>query len=461
MAASLPKEPQRGQPIRGEWGRDVVRYLHYLTLRGGAGIRVNRTGPNITVSRARDRAGSSASGPKLWHFQPDEALTLTDPFKILEKVMTESVPAVIDALPVEETIGGVIDGVVGGLGWGSNPVDSFAAAIENLFDAAYDVLDTIQSEVDDAMNQPVSAALASYFANAEKSPKDGDVIYTEEIGMTYQVWKQHVSEETGETVPTENLVFRVPFTVGEGESQTTFVACSYVPFPDIAGFLKTIFKLVLDFFKKIVSSVISSLAGALANMVIAALAALRSALLSAIGAVQSALNDLIDTLGGAGNIFDPSDILDALQALTDRVDPLETAMDALETLVDEHETTLAAKVNVTVIDSAGLAQTITVLANPTGGTDLRQSQVFFNPSTKQKVTVDMLKWNHAAEDITIWKQVDYIHPDGRTWQMNVLTQETDGPVEQAESYEVEEIMMVEDNNDPGSRNFLTKEVPEE
>jgi len=63
--ARLPAEPQRGRPVSNTWGRDVVRYLRYLTPSGGAGIRVDKTGPNVRLSRAMGRAvpGSPNAGP--------------------------------------------------------------------------------------------------------------------------------------------------------------------------------------------------------------------------------------------------------------------------------------------------------------------------------------------------------------------------------------------------------------
>lgn len=63
MAAPLPKEPMRGDPLDANWGRAVARALRSQRVSGGPGIRASQGPDGTTISLA---PGLGAGGGGTW-----------------------------------------------------------------------------------------------------------------------------------------------------------------------------------------------------------------------------------------------------------------------------------------------------------------------------------------------------------------------------------------------------------
>ena len=288
----------------------------------------------------------------------------------------------------------------------------------------YQIIDMVDAKVEEIFGKvdPVRSALENYFTTRGKRPRSGDYIYTDEIGICYTLFKE-TSDDDG-TYPTPNLIFRVPFMVGnstEGEGGTQFYALTTFPFPDIAECVKTILKAVVKFitallgstFEGIVQAIMDAVAQALYALyellwefiemlleMIQQLFAMIEALWAAINALWGALSDL------AASLMETfSNMLDALgQDLGNQISDLGAEIgelwqelgiidadlnDLTEILKDLIEKTTF----VNVIDNQGKAITIKVLEKTGVDIDMRQQLNWVHGITGTSYQAKALYWD--------------------------------------------------------------------
>jgi len=401
------------------------------------------------------------SRPNLW----DVTLTgvILNPVSIMDKVLSDTLSAWNGAIPGESSFDGVIDSVLSSLNRETAQPASIESAIQGLFNGVQSVINGMQASVDAITGSiaPISVALNSFFDGLQKFPQDGDYVYNDTLGISYTIFEKRATRPEGTADPTANLIFRVQFsvTLNDGlpnEVTKNFVAMTLFPTPEIGELLTTLFNYALGLVKVALAAGVSSVVTAVVAGVINGLSSLYTELLALIEAIE------IPT-------FDPgyletaiSEIQDAASALTDRVDALELAQDALQTALDALQAVIDGSATVTVIGSDGNYHTIKVQEDTTGGSAEREITWIDSSSGEGKRASFLIKSGAAAPvsntvDVD-WRQIDYIHPSGTTYQMHCLVKIVNGePVDNADwpNYTVTDITIVKSDNTTEDRQALT------
>lgn len=414
------------------WIKDASKKINALSniqiVRSGLNdsITTSENGIIINLKKSNHTVNNPSGGerPYLWD------VTLTgvelDPLTLMKSVLDDLITNWNNAIPSEGDFDTVIDSLVSNLTRSSTPPASVSSSIENLFNNLQGVIDSIQSTADGILNNvsPISTTLGSFFESLERYPKDGDYIYNDVLGIAYTVFEKRTERPAGTANPSGNLIFRVEFSVtlnaGEENEQTkNFTALTLFPAPDIGGLLETLLNYVLKLIEL-----------SLANGISSVLTGLASGILSGLNNLYNELLNIINSIPA----FDPTylenaiDALElAMQAVEDRLDIIELAQDALEQALDALEATIDGSVTVKVIGADGNYHTIKVQEDTTG-TSAKQEITWIQSSDGTGRRASFLvddSWSSLSniEDID-WRQINYIHPDGTTYQMQCLVKIT-------------------------------------
>jgi hypothetical protein len=374
------------------------------------------------------RRSGGGGGAALWDVSSLNAEL--NPLTLVAEVLEETLSAWEAAFPTEAQIDGIISSIFDSITRTSTEPSSVAASIEALFSGLTLILDTIESGIETKLNNinPISTALSVFFENLEKFPKDGDYIYNDTLGIAYIIFEKKEEVPAGRANPTANLIFRVVFDVvlNEGEPSEltrTFVAMTLIPAPDIAKLVKMILTYLIGFIQKVLSAGLSSIVTNVAGGIIGGLTELYEELLALIEAIEipsfdpTYLENLISALD------------DALNTLTDRVNVIETAQDALQTALDAIQADIDEAVDVHVIGADGNKHTVKVMTDTTGAS-LEREITWIESDTGYGRKASFIVKEGAADPLANttdvdWRQINYIHPNGRTYQMHCLVRIAD------------------------------------
>lgn len=337
--------------------------------------------------------GTEDIGPRL-HNVTTLTAGLTDPFDITASVIT----AVIDTITVPDptsfvsALSGHFAGVLAG---GSAPS---RATIEALVSGYMGSLSGVVGDIGAAVTAELAARalgldtiLETHFATSGVlQPRNGDYIYSEATGIAYVLFKQK------DSVPSANTIFRVPFVVGT----TTWVALTLFPAPNIAGFATSIASLALA-----AVNALLALVSALVVNVIMSLFSLIEGIVVLINAVYAAITAAINALEAALMIL--------INALDDRVTTIEGLLENITTA--------------DIINTAGFAQTITVL-NKNTGAEFRTEITWIDSSTGEGQIAKTLIWDGPftnLEDVD-WRTIYWMGQDGTHKSAKLLSLNTGG-----------------------------------
>lgn len=396
---------------------------------------------------------------------------IPDPFAIVGQVMESLTTDLLAAMPSATAIAGVITAPLeAAAGSGTSP-GSVVAPVEALFGAAVAVLGTVEERVQDLIADinPVKTALEEYFAGPNRrQPKNGDYIYTEEVGIVYVLFRQN-----DEGIPSGNTIFRVEFEIEE----VTWVAVTTFPAPDIGALIGPIASMAVTLLKSLASAVVDAAVQAVAAGLIALFAALET-LQSAVDALASALASMLSKLNALDDIIkDPeTGVLKQLADQQGLIDDLQSQIGLLDLLLDDLigdlselagkvstiEGQLASAPSVDVINTAGYAVNVKVL---TAGepVDVRSPITWIDSDSGAGQSAQMLIWDQNPNTLNVdWRVVDYISQIGDMMKVKVLTLINEGyPKGEAVDGSMEkEDLNVCHNGQPATRPFITGE-PEE
>ena len=381
----LPSKVQKGQDISAAWANQLIDCLRALQPCSSADLAFTLT-PNGWTATVTRKESVPDRGARLWKVSlADVALDpATIAAKVLDALKDELVALVNSPGQFVDIFNGFLQQLVGSITSGNaGSASGVKDLITSIINPVYALIETVDGRVEAFIGKvdPIRTALESYFSGKGEMPQNGDMIYTDELGICYTVFKE-VSDSDG-TYPTSNLIWRVPFVLGKnenGEGGETWFAMTTFPAPDIAEIVKTALGAFIGFVSALLGSAFEGLtqsildsAGEALNTLYETLKELIDELLEAIADLRESIGDIAEQLAGvAGRL---KDLLDNLMQLN-------------------------------VVDAAGTLQTVTVVA-AIAGNDARQEVMWIDgagDTHKGKLVVwdEMVVTNNAAKQEMTW-----------------------------------------------------------
>lgn len=412
--------------VTAERLNDICTMIEACRLQNGVGYMLNRSANGTTFTVLENEYNRP---PKLWKVGLDD-IDL-DPATIISKVINSVIDEIINAVsnPAQFTsifygfLSQIINAITSGNVGSASGVKNM---VENLMTPIYQIIDTVDGKVEELFGNidPIRAALENYFSS--RRPRSGDMIYTDELGICYTIYKEVLNGE--ETYPTPNLIFRVPFSIGKTSENvgSTYYAMTLFPAPDIAECVKTILKAIVKFISAMLGSSLEGMTQAIMNAVTQALYALYeflyrliemilemietiyeiiNSIWNSISSLWAALNNLNDSLT---NLF--SNMLDSMaQNLEWRIDDLYSEIADIKTefadinadmgeLAEEFADFVSKATLVDIIDSNGKAINVKVLEKSSFEIDLKQQINWVHGITGTALQADALYWNLTATE---------------------------------------------------------------
>jgi ACT domain-containing protein len=367
---------------------------------------------------------------RIWKVDFGEQLNL-DPFTLATKLLDAISDSLIDAIPSEDQIKSIIDQIFQDLTRLSTSPGSIASALEALFAPIIAIIDSLIDEVENLLDgqDGIRTSLRNGLNSIRQFPTSGDFICTPEFGNVYNVFDAGLVDE--------NLIFRVKFTMDIDNQSKDYIAISTLPVPDVAALLKSVLKIFVNTISKGVSNSISGLGRSAFDGAVNGIKELYeelmkilqelTQLLAELSAQVSALFAQLSSLSGvvAANSA-------AILAIESKITILETAIATIEAeiaLIEDRitaiEAQLALATDVEVIGADGNYTTMSVLEN-TPGTSAKREFAWVDSSTGVGTRSNLLVANNEPAFITPniqdidWRQLDYIHPTGATYQVYAL-----------------------------------------
>ena len=448
-------EFRRGEKLRGEDLQALSDAIRANRVLPGAGIRITGSPYGTTVALSVPPAGPSSTlrlhDIGLIDLIPNPQTIITEVLEDVLDLFFAAVPAatqvansvadlataaLTSALPtankVASSVQSLVSSILTGSGGGSNPSNLFSNlsdaapeasavfdAIAPLFDSAFGVLDQI-NELIDAKFQEYSglgSSISDHFRNKKTAPRPGDYLYTEEMGILYTVFP--VNPETG--IPSTNLIFRVHFTIGEGENAVRWCALTTFPAPDIAAFCRMIARLLRKLIEQAIELAAAAAQAALAigaellESAASSLLAIADGVAQAVKAAIQILRDLIDQI--LQQIQELWQAISALQAaLNSAFNSLRDDLSALETYARDHINSIWEHFN-TLWDYVFAAEQF-------AQDHINSIWEHFDSLWEHLATVQgelQTALNEALGKLNISKTLRYIGIDGREQTLNVLT----------------------------------------
>lgn len=351
------KRFKAGEPlidqVTAERLNDILTMIEATRLNPGAGYRITRTHDGTTL--AIDSYEISRP-PKLWKVSLEDVDLdpMTIATKVINMLMEEVLPIVSNPSQFTSIFYGFLSNIIGAITSGNaGSASGVKELIENILTPIYGIIDTVDDKVETMLNKidPIRDTLERYFDARGKRPRSGDMIYTDEFGICYTIFKE--TEDEDGVYPTPNLIFRVPFEIGKTEETegTKYYALTTFPMPDIAEIVKTVIKAVVDF----VSALLGSSFEGLTQSIMDAVAQAIFALYDLLWATIEEIFNMIDNLWNA---------IDSLSsALGNNIDEILDRIGVNDTSISNLEKQLNSAVNLSVIASDGVAHTIRVLSD--------------------------------------------------------------------------------------------------
>ena len=357
--------------VTAERLNDILTMIEATRINPGAGYRITRTHDGTTL--AIDSYEMSRS-PKLWKVSLGDVDL--DPIRIATKViqmlMEEVLPIISNPSQFTSIFYGFLSNIIGAITSGNaGSANGVKQLIENIMAPVYALIDTVDDKVETMLDKidPIRDALERYFDTRGKRPRSGDMIYTDEFGICYTIFKE--SEDEDGVYPTPNLIFRVPFEVGktEGTGGTKYYALTTFPMPDIAEIIKTAIKAFIDFVSALLGSSFEGLTQSIMDAVAQAIFALYELLWAIIEEILNMISALWEAINTLTEEFE--NIADDLDTLFGAKDEDGNRTGGTEgNRIRDIENQLEAAKELAVIASDGVAHTIKVLSD-TAGSDQR------------------------------------------------------------------------------------------
>ena len=380
---------------------------------------------------------------RVWQVQFGDFLNI-DPFTLGSKAIDEISGSLLSSIPSESDIKNIIDQIFANLTRVSTDPGSIASSLEALFNPLQSIVDELTSTIETLLDQgdSVRTAIENGLASVRQMPRSGDFIYTPEFGNVYNVFETAPYGADDANLISENLIFRVKFTVNIDNRSKDFIAVSLMPFPDISALLKTILKVFIDMVSKAIGNAISggsrAAFGGITNGlqgVYDELVDLLDALEAIVNALSASLSSLAATVSSLGGVVASNTA--RITALEATIATIETEIATIEGQIALIEAQLAAATDVDVIAADGTYTTMSVLENTPSGTSAKRQFSWVDSDTGVGKKSNLLVANNEPafispniQDID-WRQLDYIHPDGRTFQVYALVKinnTSSGPV---------------------------------
>ena len=340
----------------------------------------------------------------------------------------------------------IVNAITGG---GVGSAEGIKSMIEGIMSPIYGIIDSIDGKVEEIFGNvdPIRSSLENYFTTRGKRPQNGDMIYTDELGICYTIFKE-TSDDDG-IYPTPNLIFRVPFMIGksaEGDGGTVFFAMTTFPFPDIAECVKTILKALVDFISNLIGAAFEGLAQAILDTVGEALSALFEKLYEIIEEILKMIDQIWAILNGLVNAFNglmaelaqlqtelenlAKDLADSLTGIREDLEDVLREMREWDKLwqnlsdrIDELKEILDAAEEASVIFANGHEGIIKVLTSSVGA-DLRKDITWIDSDNGMGHRAKTFLWDEFYPNIkdVDWRPLEYIGADGKSYKTHFLIQ---------------------------------------
>lgn len=342
--------------VTAERLNDILTMIEATRLNPGAGYRITRTHDGTTL--AIDSYEISRP-PKLWKVSLDDVDL--DPMiiatKVINMLIEEVLPIVSNPSQFTSIFYGFLSNIIGAITSGNaGSASGVKGLVENILTPIYGIIDTVDDKVETMLDKidPIRDTLERYFDARGKRPRSGDMIYTDEFGICYTIFKE--TEDEDGVYPTPNLIFRVPFEIGKTEETegTKYYALTTFPMPDIAEIVKTVIKAVVDFVSALLGSSFEGLTQSIMDAIAQAIFALYDLLWATIEEILNMISDLWSAINSLASALD-NNIADLL----DRIGLNDSDISNLENQ-------LSSAVNLSVIASDGIAHTIRVISDSAG-----------------------------------------------------------------------------------------------
>ena len=447
----LPGKVCKGEPITADWGNDVVNKLRSLQPCPSPDIGFNQTANGWTAFLKED-IRAFARQPKLWKlsFTKNASPTFVAT-KVFESILSEMTKNLVDSSNFTNLFFSVLSQIIGSF---ENSDFSESKTIQRsvvaLLQPIYTTIASVDKRVAEVLNSiaSVQSELELFFNSKKVYPRNGDMIYTNELGICYTIFKEVIDSD--EKYPTSNLIFRVPFVIGKddnGDGGITFYALSMYPAPDFAEIIKTFLNGFVDFVGNFIGGVMQGMVNAVLKAVGSAQHQLYEFIKELLIRLEAELKALIDGLRDA--IGDLDELLDGI------LDPEKGSLQALQNQIASIK-----KVSVSLLGSDGFVHSIQALADEKGadcrvdtswidkdGNVLSGKIPIWNYLSGTSQVLKEITWidskdgtGHKAKtflfdeesphiDKVNWEALDYINSDGKSCEVDVLMHSAKKPTE--------------------------------
>jgi ABC-type transporter Mla subunit MlaD len=369
---------------------------------------------------------------RIWQVNFGDFLNI-DPFTLGSKALEQISGSLLSSIPSESQIKSIIDQIFASLTRTSSDPSSIASSLEALFNPLQSIVDQLTSTIETLLDQgdSVRSSIENGLASVRRFPRSGDFIYTPEFGNVYNVFETAPYQADDANLISENLIFRVKFTVNIDNRSKDYVAVSLLPVPDISALLKTVLKLFIDTVSKTIGNAISGGSRAAFGGITGGLQAvydelvdLLEALEDIVDALSASLSSLYGTVGALSSVVASNTA--RITAIEATIATIQTEITAIEAQIAIIEAQLAAATDVEVIAADGTYTTMSVLENTPSATTARRQIKYLESDTGQGYAEHYLVAKNEAAKVAIntvevdYRQVDYIHPNGQTFQIMPL-----------------------------------------
>lgn len=457
-------EPLLGQ-VTAERLNDILAMVEACRLQNGVGYMLNRSAGGTTFTILDNEYNRP---PKLWKvglsdIDLDPATLIS---KVIKAVMDEIIKAVSDPGQFAGIFSRFLSQIIGAITTGdAGSASGVKNMIEGTMTPIYQIIDTVDGKIEELFGKvdPIRLTLENYFTSRGKRPRSGDMVYADEVGICYTLYKE-VTDDEG-TYPTPNLIFRVPFMLGkneEGEGGTTFYALTTFPTPDIAECAKTVLKAVVDFVVKLLGSTFEGMVQAVMDSVSKAIYALYKMIMDLIEMILEMIQELFATLERLAEAIDLlakdfSEIFNDDPENPGKIQGIEKDIAGIGESISGLKNILDAALDINVVGVDGKAHSIKVLADVTGA-DLRQ-QIAWIGCDGNGHKANALIWDHETPfiDKVDWRDVEFLDGDGTSRKRKFLVVPAEDPGEDTGKIKLREVEYVGATGKSYRNKFVVKD----
>ncbi len=433
--------------VTAERLNDICSMVEANRVQNGVGYMLNRTanGTTLNINQENNRP------PKLWRIDLNDIPF--DPLSILSTVLKWASEELVDVIGdvaeftsiFEELLNTLSSSITSGEAGSASGIEDFYESYLSPINA---IIDGVDAKVDELLNKtvPIQSTLVSFFDKLGRKPRSGDMIYTDEFGIVYTIFREQEDDEGA--YPTQNLIFRVPFTLGITEEDTvgtTFYALTTFPMPDIAECVKTIIEMFTNFVLTLIGTSLEGLVQAILNAMSKALNDLYEILLDLIQDIEVGSIPSLDDI-----INDIASLQDEVESLSDRIfgeddsDTTKSITDELAELSTSLRDLLSTSTEISWIDKDGNAKQgkLPVSDLVTLSSQLKQEVSWIDAPSGSSYVANALIWDKTETTGGFSSsRVEYMGPDGYSYQNTFLIKLDDvqyqRDIEEAEPVEVE------------------------